>query len=98
MNKNCKKLVAIYCRVSTQEQAEEGYSIGEQERLLRESCDNNGYEVYQVFTDAGISGKDIQHRPAIQQLLKEATERKFDLVMSWKINRLSRKLAMPSRL
>lgn len=83
MNKDCKKLVAIYCRVSTQEQAEEGYSIREQERLLREYCKEKGYEVKDVFTDAGISGKDIQHRPAIQQLLKEATEKKFDLVMSW---------------
>ncbi len=50
------------------------------------------YEVYKVFSDAGISGKDIAHRTAIQELLKEAAEKKFDIVMSWKINRLSRKL------
>ena len=87
-----RKRVAIYCRVSTTEQAEEGYSIGEQERLIREYCTKQGYEVYKVFSDAGISGKDIVHRPAIQELLKDATEKKFDMVMSWKINRLSRKL------
>ena len=51
-----------------------------------------GYEVYKVFSDAGISGKDIVHRPAIQELLRDATEKKFDMVMSWKINQLSRKL------
>ena len=87
-----KKQVAIYCRVSTVEQAEEGYSIGEQERLIREYCMKQGYEVYKVYSDAGISGKDITHRPAIQELLKDATEKNFDMVMSWKINRLSRKL------
>lgn len=87
-----RKRIAIYCRVSTTEQAEEGYSIGEQERLIREYCGKQGYEVYKVFSDAGISGKDIVHRPAIQELLRDATEKKFDMVMSWKINRLSRKL------
>ncbi len=66
MGKEQKKIAAIYCRVSTQEQAEEGYSIGEQERLLKEYCEKHDYEVFQVYVDAGISGKDIKHRPAIQ--------------------------------
>lgn len=91
-HQNQNKKVAIYCRVSTTEQAEEGYSIKEQERLIREYCVKQGYEVYKVFSDAGISGKDIRHRPAIQELLKEAADKKFGMVMSWKINRLSRKL------
>lgn len=55
------KRVAIYCRVSTIEQAEEGYSIKEQEMLLMEFCEKQGYEVVQVYSDAGISGKDITH-------------------------------------
>lgn len=87
------KKVAIYCRVSTTEQAEEGYSIGEQERLLIEYCDKNNYQVYQTYSDAGISGKDIKHRPAVQKLLEDASKKKFNMVISWKINRLSRKLA-----
>ena len=86
------KRVAIYCRVSTIEQAEEGYSIKEQEMLLMEFCEKQGYEVVQVYSDAGISGKDITHRPAMRKLLQDATERKFDLVLTWKINRLSRNL------
>ena len=85
--------VAIYCRVSTTEQAEEGYSIGEQERLLIEYCDKHGYEVYKTYADKGISGKDIKHRPAMQSMLEDATQKKFDMVISWKINRISRKLA-----
>lgn len=87
------KSVAIYCRVSTTEQAEEGYSIGEQERLLMEFCNKNNYEVYKTYADKGISGKDIQHRPAIRELLQDASDRKFNMVISWKINRLSRKLS-----
>lgn len=43
---NNKKRVALYTRVSTVEQAEEGYSIEEQERLLKEYCDKNDYEIY----------------------------------------------------
>lgn len=86
------KKVAIYSRVSTVEQAEEGFSLDEQERLIREYCANHHMEVVEVYQDAGISGKDIEHRPAIQQLLNDAKGKKFNLVMSWKINRLSRKL------
>ena len=49
------KKVAIYCRVSTQEQAEEGYSLEEQQRLIREYCQQKNYEVAMVYEDAGIS-------------------------------------------
>ena len=86
------KTVAIYCRVSTMEQAEEGYSIDEQEHLLMEFCEKCGYEIYQIYKDCGISGKDICHRPAMVSLLKAAEQKKFDMVLSWKINRISRSL------
>ena len=85
--------VDIYCRVSTIEQAEEGYSIDEQERLLRDWCNRMNYSVYKVYSDRGISGKDIKNRPALKELLKDAEERKFQMVISWKINRISRKLS-----
>ena len=85
--------VAIYCRVSTIEQAEEGYSIDEQERLLRDWCNRMNYSVYKVYSDRGISGKDIKNRAALKELLKDAEERKFQMVISWKINRISRKLS-----
>lgn len=52
-----RKIVAIYTRVSTNEQAEEGYSIFEQKRLLEEWCNNKGYDVYRCYSDSGISGK-----------------------------------------
>ena len=88
-----KKRIAIYCRVSTIEQAEEGYSIDEQERLLTEWCSKMDYIVTKYYSDRGISGKDIKHRPALKELLKDAEEKKFDMVISWKINRISRRLS-----
>lgn len=88
-----KRKVALYCRVSTLEQAEEGYSIDEQERLLREWCEKMDYEVYRCYSDRGISGRDIKHRPALKELLSDSEEKKFNMVISWKINRVSRKLA-----
>ncbi len=85
------KRVAIYARVSTVEQAEEGYSIDEQVKLLRKWCDQHGHIIHQEYVDRGISGKNIKGRPAIQQLLYDATQGKFDIVLVWKMNRLSRK-------
>ena len=88
-----KKSVAIYARVSSIEQAMEGFSIHEQERLLKEYCEKHNYEVYRVYSDRGISGKNIKDRPELKELLKDAEEKRFDMVISWKINRISRKLS-----
>ena len=88
-----KKVIAIYCRVSTISQAEEGYSIDEQDRLLREYCEKQDWDIYRTYSDRGISGKNIQNRPELKQMLKDSEENKFDMVLVWKINRLSRKLA-----
>ena len=74
---NKKKIIAIYCRVSTIEQAEEGYSIDEQQRLLIEYANKMGYEIYKCYSDRGISGKNIKNRPALKELLKDADEGKF---------------------
>lgn len=90
-NQQAKK-VAIYCRVSTTEQAEEGYSIGEQKKLLTYECEKNGNTVYKIYSDEGISGKNIKARPALKELLNDANEGKFDSVIVWKINRIGRNL------
>ena len=86
------KKVAIYCRVSTVEQAEEGYSIDEQRRRNIEYCEKEGHEVFKVYEDRGISGKNISGRPGLKELLQDANAGKFDLVIVWKLNRISRKL------
>ena len=87
-----RRLIAIYCRVSTDEQAEFGYSIDERKRLLEEWCKVNDYIIYKCYCDRGISGKNIKDRPALKELLSDAKAGKFDMVISWKINRVGRKL------
>lgn len=86
-----QKKAAVYARVSTMEQAEEGYSIDEQTRVLREWCEREGYIVYKEYVDRGKSGKNIKGRPALQQLLSDAQQKTFDVVLVWKMNRFSRK-------
>ncbi|WP_297133725.1 recombinase family protein [Terrisporobacter sp.] len=86
------KRVAIYCRVSTIEQAQEGYSVDEQRRRCIEYCEKEGHEVFKVYEDRGISGKNISGRPGLKDLLKDANAGKFDLVIVWKLNRISRRL------
>lgn len=90
-NKILKK-VAIYIRVSTREQAMEGYSLDAQERTLRNYCKSKKYEVYALYKDEGISAKDIMHRPGIIQLLEDAKSQKFDIILIWKLSRFSRSL------
>ena len=50
-----------------------------------------GYEIYKCYSDRGISGKNIKNRPALKELLKDADEGKFEIVITWKINRIRRK-------
>lgn len=84
---------AIYTRVSTKEQAVEGYSIEEQEKLCREYCKVNNGEVFKVYSDKGISGKNIEGRPGLRALMADAEKGYFNTVLVWKVNRLSRKLS-----
>jgi len=90
--KNDKKMVAIYTRVSTTDQAREGHSLEEQEKRLKARCVSNDYEVYKVYTDAGISGKSAENRPAYQQMLKDMKKGKFNLIMAFKMDRISRSI------
>lgn len=81
--------VAIYVRVSTTSQAEEGYSIEEQKDKLEAYCKIKDWSVYKVYTDGGFSGSNT-NRPAIEQLIKDAQKKKFDTVLVYKLDRLSR--------
>jgi len=83
---------ALYVRVSTVEQAQEGYSIPAQISLLNDYAKTFDYDVYKIYQDAGISGKNIKDRPALNDLLKDAKNKKFDIVIVWKLSRLSRSL------
>ena len=81
--------VAIYVRVSTTSQAEEGYSIEEQRDKLEAYCKIKDWSVYDVYTDGGFSGSNT-NRPAIERLIKDAQNKKFDTVLVYKLDRLSR--------
>jgi DNA invertase Pin-like site-specific DNA recombinase len=63
----------IYCRVSTEEQAEKGYSLDTQEKLCRDFAERSGYQVAGVFRDEGKSGTTLD-RPALQDLLAKCTK------------------------
>ena len=81
--------VAIYVRVSTTNQAEEGYSIDEQIDKLEAYCKIKDWTVYKVYTDGGFSGSNTE-RPALEKLIKDANKKKFDTVLVYKLDRLSR--------
>ncbi|EGQ23792.1 site-specific DNA recombinase [Sporosarcina newyorkensis 2681] len=86
------KRVAIYCRVSTEEQASEGYSITAQLQTLRNYAGLYGWQVVKEYVDEGVSGKNISGRPAMQQLVVDVEKDEFDAVLVWKISRLSRNM------
>lgn len=81
--------VALYVRVSTTSQLEEGYSIEEQKAKLESYCDIKDWHIYKVYTDGGFSGSTTE-RPALEQLIKDAKNKLFDTVLVYKLDRLSR--------
>ncbi|WP_161525896.1 recombinase family protein [Trichococcus alkaliphilus] len=87
-----KKRCVGYVRVSTQEQAEEGYSIDAQIQTIQEYCQRENMECVGVYVDRGKSGKNIKGRPEMQQLLQDAESGQFDAVVVWKISRVARNL------
>jgi DNA invertase Pin-like site-specific DNA recombinase len=78
---------AIYMRVSTEEQ-----SISLQSKAITSFLQYKGISDYQVYTDEGFSGKNSE-RPALKRLLDEAKQGKIDLIVVWKLDRLSRSLS-----
>ena len=82
------KRAAIYVRVSTDKQ-----TIENQLRELRQIAERRGWEVVHEYHDAGISGaKSREARPGLDEMLKDAQRRRFDVVMAWAIDRLGRSL------
>lgn len=86
-----RKRVALYIRVSTQEQAVEGHSIEAQEARACEYAERMDYEITNVYIDEGISGKSTK-RPAFQRMMADARMGNFDFVIIWKLTRLGRNM------
>lgn len=87
------KAAAIYIRVSTLDQAREGYSLDAQEKTLRKWCADRGYDVYDLYADRGISGKDIDHRPEMRRLLQDVKQEKFNIILFWALSRFTRSVS-----
>jgi len=91
MMENTKNIkVAIYPRVSTEEQAKEGYSIKAQIEKLTNYALAKDWTIHDIYEDAGKSGKDIIGRPAMLRMIKDIEAGKIDVVLVFKIDRLTR--------
>lgn len=88
-----EKIIAIYLRVSTLDQVKDGYSLDMQERTLKKWCNDNKYIIYRIYADKGISGKDITHRPAMRELIEDASKGKFNIVIFWALSRFTRSVS-----
>lgn len=84
-----QKRVFVYVRVSTNRQAEEGYSIPQQIERLKKYCDAMGWVLVKIYTDDGYSGGDME-RPALQQMIQDLEGGNADIVLVDKLDRLSR--------
>ncbi len=89
---NERKIAGVYIRVSTEDQAREGFSLGEQEEKLLALCKFKDLEVYKVYKDAGISAKDMEHRPQFQEMLKDMKDGKINYIVAYKLDRITRSI------
>jgi len=85
-----RKVAGIYIRVSTEDQAREGFSLGEQKEKLLQLCKFKEYEVFKIYEDAGISAKDMTHRPAFQEMLADMKKGKINYIIAYKLDRVTR--------
>lgn len=84
------KQFAGYIRVSTVEQLEDGTSIDIQKNKIKLECEKRGWKLHKFYDDSGISGKTIEKRHSLKQLLEDAENKKFDGVIFTDIDRLAR--------
>ena len=90
MNNGLRKLCAIYYRVSTEDQAREGFSLAEQKSRLTDYCKTMDYDIYDYYEDGGISAKTGNVRPAFDKMLEDGKLGKFDTIIAIKLDRISR--------
>ena len=83
------KLAGIYIRVSTEDQAREGFSLPEQEERLRDFCKFRNYKIYKIYKDAGISAKN-DNRPAYQEMIQDVKDKNINVIVAFKLDRLTR--------
>ena len=92
MNDNGIKNVGIYLRVSTEDQAREGFSLPEQRERLTKECELRGYTIVDYYQDAGISAKTGNHRPEFERMIEDAKKKRIDTIYAIKLDRISRSI------
>jgi site-specific DNA recombinase len=88
---------AIYTRVSTEEQKDEGYSLSAQFNLIKDYCSKNDLIPYDVYSDEGISGQK-EDRPEFQRMIKDAEKGLFNVILVHKFDRFARKIEISQRI
>lgn len=84
------KKACVYTRVSTKEQAEEGYSVEEQDRRCKAAIESKGWQYVGTYSDPGVTGRTMD-RPGLQNMLKAVESGEVEAVVIYKLDRLSRK-------
>ena len=89
---NKERICGLYLRVSTEDQAREGFSLSEQKERLEALCKFKDYKIYDYYQDAGISAKTGNHRPEFDRMIDDAKAGKINTVIALKLDRISRSI------
>ena len=89
MSKITKKLVALYCRVST---SDKNQTTENQIRELKSYCERMDYEIVKIYEDEVSGAKSRESRPAYSELIKDAFLKRFDLIIGWDVSRFGRSM------
>ena len=87
-----KKKCGLYMRVSTEDQAREGFSLPEQRERLEAFCKFKDYEIVDYYEDAGISAKTGNHRPEFERLKNDIKAKKINTIVALKLDRITRSI------
>ena len=90
--KDEKKKCGLYMRVSTEDQAREGFSLPEQKERLESFCKFKGYEIIDYYQDAGISAKTGNHRPEFERLKDNIKAKRINTIVALKLDRITRSI------
>ena len=92
MENKVKNLCGLYLRVSTEEQAREGFSLPEQKERLETFCKFKGYEIVDYYEDAGISAKTGNFRPEFERLKEDIKSKRINTIIALKLDRITRSI------
>lgn len=92
MESKVKNLCGLYLRVSTEDQAREGFSLPEQRERLETFCKFKGYEIVDYYEDAGISAKTGNYRPEFERLKEDIKSKRINTIIALKLDRITRSI------